>query len=511
MWKKNHKKGQIGTIERTNNIMLVSFLNSKISIETRTLLAFTIFCLSLPTAHCNKGQSLLRQGKQAPENDVRNRESENKFVYEQKRELESAKTQNANESENGILGQYIIKFVDSVQDPVDRMNELIELYEETSVSVANVKWEYNEIFKGVTVSDVSTALLSRLEMDPIIEAIEQDIQYYLDGDNDSSRTTSYMPWSWGLDRIDNGNDEETVTTYTTSNKVYDLQYHYDYTGKGVTIALLDTGVRKHHFEFQNTVNEDEKGSSGTENDNERIFCAFNAFLEDPSEEKNGCHDHIGHGTHMAGIIGGTLSGVAKDVTFLDVKVVRSNDGFLCTGSILAGLDYVLSAKKYDIPNDPLVVNLSFSGPRRDSINESIKVLTYHNIVVVSSSGNDSIDACEKSPASASTSITVGSSTYDDEVSLFSNYGQCIDLYAPGQQITSSWIRSNSDLVTLSGTSMSAAHVTGVIALLLQAYPNAKPSEVEKNLLENAYIDQLTNVPDGSPNLLLRTLDRTMQQ
>lgn len=303
-----------------------------------------------------------------------------------------------------------------------------------------------------------------------------------------------MPWSWGLDRIDADPDE-------IGNKlIYDSKYHYDYTGKDIMVAVLDTGIKKTHMEFQTS-------GSGGDDEGKRIHCGFNAFMNDIGET---CDDIIGHGTFISGIIGGMISGVAKNVNLLNVKIVRSNDNFLCVGSILSGLDYVLAMKLYE-PTTNIIINLSVSGPKRDSINESIKVLYQHNIFVVTSAGNNNEDACTKSPASSEYAITVGSTNYNDEISSYSNYGYCLDIYAPGNEITSSWIRSNTDIITLNGTSLSAAYVTGVIALILEAYPTSKISDVEETLKLNAYKNILLNIKNGSPNLLLNIIDKNIQK
>ena len=183
---------------------------------------------------------------------------------------------------------------------------------------------------------------------------------------------------------------------------------------------------------------------------------------------------------------------------------------MCVGSILAGMDHILETKLYN-PEFRIVVNMSFGGPRRDSINESILALVHNHIMVVTSAGNESMDACSKSPASAEKVLTVGSTNYNDEVSIFSNYGYCVDIHAPGNQITSSWIRTDTDLVTLRGTSSAAAHVTGVVALVMEAFPEAKPTDLYDMIVWNGYTDVLSNVKEGSPNLLLNTVDKHFEK
>lgn len=386
------------------------------------------------------------------------------------------------DDEYGVEGQYIVKFSDDVSNPGGKMKDLIAGYAGDGSTTISVVWEYTSALKGVTISGVTTNFLNMLAKDSEVLTFEQDVEFELDNDHEN-------PWSWGLDRIDQLFDD------INPEIKFDNRYHYDFTGIGVSVVVMDSGIQKNHLDFL----------GGSE---DRVVCAFNAFGQDIGES---CHDRLGHGTFIAGIIGGKLSGVAKKVDLVNVKVVRSADGFICAGSIIAGLDYVNSIKLEE-PDLPIVLNLSFSGPKRNSINEIIKILVHNNIHVVTSAGNDSTDACNKSPGSAEKAITVGSTDYNDVVSEFSNFGTCIDIYAPGQAITSAWIRTDTDLVTLSGTSMAAAHVTGVIALMLEVFGDAKPIDIETNLKENAFQNVLKgNFDNGSPNLLVHAMDSNMEK
>jgi serine protease len=417
--------------------------------------------------------------------------------------MESLKLANISNNEVGIVDQYVVKFSDEIErSPTEIIEQLKEQYRISTTNEeqqnATVVWEYNHIFLGVTITDVSDEFLSFLTESELIEWIEQDVQYYLDSvPKDRERRASetgnnhYLPWSWGLDRID------------SKELIYDNSYHYDYTGVGITVAVVDSGILSSHQEFQTEY--------GKEN---RVVCAYDAFdghnnyNESVYDDTCG-KDFIGHGTHLAGIVGGMISGVAKDVKLLSVKIVRNYDTFLCVGSVLAGMEYVLNEKKVR-PNEPLIALMGFSGPRRHSINFAINILAReYNIFVVTSAGNEGIDSCAKSPASAYSSIVVGSSNYDDSISTYSNYGYCLDLYAPGQSIPSSFVRTDTDIVTLSGTSMSAAYVAGGIALLLEAFPDSNNEELLDNLLENSFIDVLSGVDDASPNYLLRTVDNDL--
>lgn len=197
-----------------------------------------------------------------------------------------------------------------------------------------------------------------------------------------------------------------------------------------------------------------------------------------------CTDTNFHGTHVAGTVGGLFSGVAKDVSLIDVKVLnRDGRGFF--SSVLKGLEYVIS-EKVNNPNVPMVVNMSLGGnvilpDTQKAIDEAVAA----GIVVVVAAGNSAIDACKNTPAFVTSAITVGASDKDDTRADFSNYGDCVDLYAPGVDIVSSHFVSNTGLATASGTSMAAPHIAGVVALYLQANPTWTPDQVWNAMRDDA--------------------------
>ncbi len=253
--------------------------------------------------------------------------------------------------------------------------------------------------------------------------------------------------SWGLDRIDQ------------RELPMDGNYTPDNGGNGVNIYIIDTGIRPTHNEFGG-----------------RADIAFDVF----KDGLKGADCHF-HGTHVAGTAAGSTYGVAKSAKIHGVKVLD------CTGSgtweqVIEGIDWV--AKNHQ---SPAVVNMSIGGQYSSSVNDAVARLTASGVTSVIAAGNSQADACEASPASAPSAITVGATTQTDAVASFSNHGPCLDIFAPGFQITSSTIASDTSTGTFSGTSMAAPHVTGIVALYLQNHPGASPAEVQA-----AVVDVATN-------------------
>lgn len=269
--------------------------------------------------------------------------------------------------------------------------------------------------------------------------------------------------TWGLDRID--------------QRALPLDGNYDYpqSGSGVTAYIIDSGLNATHTEFSGRV------------------VAGTSFVSDGL----GTGDCNGHGTHVAGTIGGTTYGVAKAVKLRPVRVGDCN-GASSVDTMIQALNWI----RTNHSSGRAVVNISMGGGFNQQLNDAVAAVVNANIPVVVASGNEGANACYTSPASAPSAITVNASTATDYDASFSNYGSCTDIYAPGENITSAWIGTNSATRTISGTSMASPHVAGVVAQLLQASASATAATIWQTLQAKATrANFLPSVPTDAKYLL----------
>jgi aqualysin 1 len=210
-------------------------------------------------------------------------------------------------------------------------------------------------------------------------------------------------------------------------------------------------------------------------------------------------DCNGHGTHVAGTVGGATYGVAKGVTLIAVRVLDCSGNGTNSG-VIAGMDWVTSNRVL-----PAVANMSLGGGFSQAINDAVTRMTNAGVSLAVAAGNENQNACNTSPASAAAAITVGATTSSDARASFSNYGTCLDVFAPGNSITSSWYTSTTATNTISGTSMASPHVAGVAALYLQGNPSASAATVANAIISTSTTGKVTSPGTGSPNRLLFSL------
>jgi subtilisin family serine protease len=342
---------------------------------------------------------------------------------------------------NGIDGQYIVV-----------VREGANAASVAAVAGVTPEHVYTSVLNGFSAS-LNRGQLTALQHNPSVEYIEQDQEMGL------SATQSNA--TWGIDRTDQRNLPLSGT------------YTYNATASGVYAYIIDTGIRTDHTQFGG-----------------RASNVYNAISGETASDCNG------HGTHVAGTVGGSTYGIAKSVRLRGVKVL-SCSGSGSTSGIIAAVDWLRLNRV-----NPAVANMSLGGGYSGSLNTAVTNLSNSGVFVAVAAGNSNANACNYSPASAAAATTVAASTSSDARASYSNYGSCVDLYAPGSSITSAWHSSTSAINTISGTSMASPHVAGVAALYKATYGNAGSSTIDSWIKNNSTASKITSNPSGTPNLLL---------
>ncbi|MBQ0863668.1 MULTISPECIES: S8 family peptidase [Streptomyces] len=312
-----------------------------------------------------------------------------------------------------------------------------------------VRQVYSAALRGFSVR-ATEAQAKKLAAAPGVKYVEADGTMRVSG-------TQPNPPSWGIDRVDGS---------------LNRSYSYPNEGSGVTAYIVDTGVDMTHPDFSGRAR---SGYDFIDNDNNASDCQ-------------------GHGTHVAGTVGSRSYGVAKNVDLVAVRVLN------CQGSgqwsqVIGGIDWV--ARNADGPS---VANMSLGGGASSSVDQAVQGAIDSGVTFAVAAGNDSRNACNTSPARVPAAITLGSTDRGDGRSYFSNYGRCLDLFAPGGSITST--RNGGGSTTMSGTSMATPHAAGAAALYLSAHRGASPGQVRDALVNNAQSGVVGNPGSGSPNRLL---------
>lgn len=336
---------------------------------------------------------------------------------------------------------------------------------------------------------LSKAQLKVLSLDKAVKYVEQDAIQRISDDKKppaKGKPEAQTNATWGLDRIDQN--------ALPLNK----SFSYSHRGTGVHAYIVDTGIRSDHRDFSGRLGEGVNTSDDPKQPPagllDPIFEILFGKKENPNDPTADCN---GHGTHVAGTVGGSEWGVAKGATLHAVRVLNC-EGAGSNSTVIGGLEWIANNVKH-----PAVVNMSLGGGASKAIDEAVENLIKKGITVVVAAGNDDKDACESSPARAKPAITVAASNNKDGRASFSNYGSCTDIFAPGKDITSAWMTSNSATKTISGTSMASPHVAGAVALLLEEDSKRKPADIEKLLLGKASGGKISD-RKGSPDKLLFT-------
>ena len=368
-----------------------------------------------------------------------------------------AKGQKLHKKEKAIPGNYIV-VLDNVAagepGPYSQADQIIDVLVAAYGGKVKNHGRFKYAINGYAAEMTEDEALA-LSEDPRVQFVEEDQVYTTDA------TQTNPPW--GLDRIDQRDRPLNGT------------YNYNWTGSGVRVYVIDTGIRTAHTQFGGRASNvfDVNGGNG--------------------------QDCNGHGTHVAGTVGGSTYGVAKSALLRGVKVFQCANT-TSTSNIIAGVNYVTANRIL-----PAVANMSVGGGASSSMDTAVNNLINSGVTVAVAAGNSNANACNSSPARVAAAITVGSTTSSDARSSFSNFGTCLDLFAPGSSIPSAWYTSNTATATLSGTSMASPHVAGAAALYKQANPSASPATIRNALVNNSTTNRISNVGTGSPNRLLYTL------
>lgn len=293
----------------------------------------------------------------------------------------------------------------------------------------------------------------RLATDPRVAAVVPDTWVTAATENVQS-----SPPSWGLDRVDQRDSllDDAYGWYETENT------------DQVHVYVLDTGIRSTHHDFAGRVD---------------TVNSFNAYFD--GNDVNDCN---GHGTHVGGIVGGTQYGVAKNAVLHPVRVLTCS-GAGSLSAVIAGVDWITTQVLEN--QHPAVATLSLSSSPSLVLDNAIRASIAAGVTYVAAAGNSTESACFYSPARIDEVITVGATTMDDTRMPNSNFGDCVDIYAPGDRIVSTFNRSDTDSASMSGTSMAAPHVAGTAALLLAQDPDASPAEVAQEIIAHAssFVDE----------------------
>lgn len=323
-----------------------------------------------------------------------------------------------------------------------------------------INFTYSTVVRGFAVTLPAAgadAFLEAMARNPLVDRVEVDQPVNLKQTTQNSAT-------WGIDR----SDQRSLPLSGS--------YTYNPNGSGVRVYVVDTGINASHVDFGG-----------------RVAAGYTSI-----NDGQGTNDCNGHGTHVAGTIAGATWGIAKGAVLRPIRVLDCAGSGALSG-VIAGLDWIVANAVR-----PAVVNMSLGAGASSTLDTATANMAAKGIVVVVAAGNSDANACDFSPAREPSAITVGSTASNDARSSFSNYGTCLDLFAPGSSIKSAWYGSTTATNTISGTSMAAPHIAGLAAQVLQATPSATPQQVADAIKAAATTGKVGSPGSGSPNLLIYT-------
>jgi len=361
--------------------------------------------------------------------------------------------------ENRVAGEYIVVLNTtlSTQQVVQHVKKLSAQFSPDNVILSTQGFFEIGSFKGFAAR-LSEDLLNKERADPAVLYIEEN--QIVRATDDCVETSTGL---WNLDRI--------------SERVLNLDGVFDYfesAGAGITVYVIDTGIYVQHQDFGG------RARWGFAVDNSQI-------------------DGNGHGTHVAGTVGGTTYGIAKLCSLVAVKVLGT-DGSGTTQGVINGIDW--ASRDHTNNRGRSVANMSLGGGKSTAMVAAVESSIAAGIIYAVAAGNDNRDACNYSPADAPNALTAGATTSSDARSTFSNWGRCVDIFGPGTTITSDWIGGPTAIRTISGTSMASPHIAGVVASLMAHFPGYSNDDITTELLSGATSDAISNPGTNSPNKLV---------
>lgn len=370
---------------------------------------------------------------------------------------------------NRIKDEYIVLFKDeTAQGEVKRILDGINLqFKKRNLTQQDAVKQLSVLrgFSGI----LTQAQLAKLSNSPMVQSIEANqvvsLAPYTNptiGIGAQTEGKALAPGAWSIDRSDQ------------VSLPLDQSYSPAATGAGVHAYVIDSGIHTTHVGFEG-----------------RASWAYTA-----SNVPGGNGDNNGHGTHLAGNIGSSSYGIAKQVNLHAVKVLDAAGTGTLSG-LIEGINYVTNNHQ-----KPAVATIGFNTPMSQALNDAVNAAIAAGVTFTVPVGDESRDACNYSPSSVSQSIRVASTWSDDRASVYSNKGSCVDIYAPGLYVKSVWHSSDSANNSISHSPVSAAHVAGAAALVLGQNSNCSPPQVKSQVLSHAANGVLSEVPEGSPNALL---------